>query len=160
MKKHQEYCEIVAAGRNGKVIVSQGGRNNCLQYENGDIRYFSNSGAEKYLIRNGWAKSEKTDCSGLNSLWRPQSTWIKNQKRCNIVEVYDSTVIVKLGTNKYLRDEDEEIRHFPDFLDTANYLSKNGWYLSQIYSNVYGSSSYGTSVGSSEHWIMARDVED
>lgn len=158
MKKHQEYCEIVNSGRGEKVIISQ--RGTCLQYENGDIRYFSSFGAEKYLKKNGWTKSEKTDLTGLTSNWRPQSTWIKQQKYCDIVEVRESTVIVKLATNKYLQDENEEIRHFPDFLDAANYLSKNGWYLSQIYSNVYGSSSHGTSVGSSAHWIMAKEVED
>lgn len=37
---------------------------------------------------------------------------------------------------------------FPDFLDAANYLSKDGWYLSQI------------NGSSSDLWIMAREVED
>jgi len=158
MKKHQEYCEIVDGG-SSKLIICIG--SDYLRYGNGDIRYFSSFGAEKYLKKNGWTKSEKTDLTGLSSNWRPQSTWIKQQKYCNIVEVFGrSTVIVNLGLNKYLQDENEEIRHFPDFLDAANYLSKDGWYLSQIYSNVYGSSSYGTSVGSSAHWIMAKEVED
>ena len=104
--------------------------------------------AENYLRENGWNLEKK-------EIYLNGSFWIKGQEYCEIVDnirsfttVSDKAVIVKLGTNKYLRDEDGRIRFFPDFLDAANYLSKDGWYLSQI------------NGSSSDLWIMAREVED
>ncbi len=147
-------CTIIDITRTVIIQVKNGNSTKYLLDESNQCRHFVDRfSAENYLKENGW-NLEKKDIY-LNDMF-----WIKGQEYCEIVDNSRISTIVKLGTNKYLRDEDGRIRFFPGFLEAANYLSKNGWYLSQIYSNVYGSSSYGTSVGSSEHWIMTRDVED
>ncbi len=146
---YDEYVEVVL--------------NNNLNYNGGaKTRFVDRLSAEKCLRNNGWIiKKNEVNHPTMDYVWK------KGQEFCEIENCIKSTTIVKLGMNKFLRDELNELRRFSGFLEAANYLSKDGWYLSQISSQVYGGSfgtfgrsDYGTSVNSSELWIMAREVED
>lgn len=80
----------------------------------------------------------------------------KNAKQINVQDFENSYVL--FGTTKdgnliFLQDDNGKVRYFFTPLDAANYLSRDGWYLTKTFVTTFDRHSY-------EHWIMAREVED